>query len=614
MDEDEKQDRFWDRMEGNAVGRKVLAVMDSLGDWYHRHTSRYYDRSQKRYRFLTRLTALAIVLVVAAVAAGIYRIGLDHYRHYQEGRLQAESQAFMARGDYVNAALTARQALAINPNNVPACRIMAELANHIHSPLTLDWLQRAVQNEPTVENKLILATAALDYQQPPYPLAVQMLDDLAPTASNSADYQAVAASLALHTYHLAEAEAHFEAAAKMEPSNELFQMSLAVLRMDSTNTAEQSQSREVLEKLRTDDNLGVLALRALIADRLLHQDAETAAGYSRQLVTNPHATLADNLQNLGILQQLKSGELDARLQTVEQQVTTNALDVAELSAWMQANGLLAENLDWLTGLPIPLLNERPVEMALAQGYLKDGNWQALQNRASQENWGDLEFLRLAFVFRAMSQLNQTAAAENSWGAAVGEAAGHREDLTQLLQLTESWHLEQKREALLLQMVQQFPDDQQARQDVEMSFFQSGNTLGLHQLYFILNAHFPDNTDYENDLAATSLLLKLDVTKACQWAAETYAREPDNPVEASTYAFALHVQGWDKQGLAVLQKLSPAQLAQPSVALYYGVLLAANGKTDQAQPWLQIAQTKGHLLPEEKQLLAEALGRAGPTQP
>lgn len=80
------------------------------------------------------------------------------------------------------------------------------------------------------------------------------------------------------------------------------------------------------------------------------------------------------------------------------------------------------------------------------------------------------------------------------------------------------------------------------------------------------------------------------------------------------AFALHLQGRDKQGLAVLEKLPPAQLAQPSVALYYGVLLAAAGNADQATPWLQIAQTKGRLLPEEQQLLSTALGKGQTTRP
>jgi hypothetical protein len=346
----------------------------------------------------------------------------------------------------------------------------------------------------------------------------------------------------------------------------------------------------------------------------LHKDVAGANTYAGQLVANPHATLADQLQNLAILQLLKSDELYDRLQTVQTRATTNAADVAEVSAWMQANGLLMENLDWLTGLPIPLLDQRPVQMALAQGYLQSGQWRELRNITTQGNWGDLEFLRFALLSRAWAQLGATGEADSSWNAAMAEATSRHTAMTQLLHLAESWQLQRERENLLLQMVQEFPDERAAQQELELLDFNSGNTLGLHQLYAVLNDRFPTEPSYKNDLAATALLLNVDVRKACQWAAEAYAENPTNATEASTYAFALHVQGRNKQGLAVLQKLPPAELAQPSVALYYGVLLAATGKADQARPWLQIAQTKAHLLPEEKQLLSTALGKSNSQRP
>jgi len=295
-------------------------------------------------------------------------------------------------------------------------------------------------------------------------------------------------------------------------------------------------------------------------------------------------------------------------------VTTNAPAVEAVAAWMQANGLVAESLDWLTSLPNQLLDQRPVQMALVQGYLQNRQWTAMLNIASQANWGDLEYLRLALVYRAWSQLGSAGLADTSWNAALAAAAGHLEALTQLLQFAESWHLQQQQEAVLLQMIQSFPNERAARLELERMYFSTGNTLGLHQLYTILNTQFPDQADYKNNLTATALLLKIDVSKARQWAAEDYAKNPGDPYVASTYAFALHLQGRDKQGLAVLEKLPPAQLAQPSVALYYGVLLAAAGNADQATPWLQIAQTKGRLLPEEQQLLSTALGKGQTTRP
>ncbi|MGA2854552.1 MAG: hypothetical protein ABSE90_10545 [Verrucomicrobiota bacterium] len=59
---------------------------------------------------------------------------------------------------------------------------------------------------------------------------------------------------------------------------------------------------------------------------------------------------------------------------------------------------------------------------------------------------------------------------------------------------------------------------------------------------------------------------------------------------STYACALHLQGRDQEGPAALQKLKPSQLEQPSVSLYYGVLLRAAGRINEAARFLALAQT------------------------
>ena len=99
-------------------------------------------------------------------------------------------------------------------------------------------------------------------------------------------------------------------------------------------------------------------------------------------------------------------------------------------------------------------------------------------------------------------------------------------------------------------------------------------------------------------------LKLNLTKVYEQAKELYTERPDHAVIASTYAFALHLRGNTPEALSVLQKLKPEALEDPSVALYYGVMLSASGQPDQARKYLGLAQpTK--LLPEEKHLLEVA---------
>ena len=273
---------------------------------------------------------------------------------------------------------------------------------------------------------------------------------------------------------------------------------------------------------------------------------------------------------------------------------------------MQANHLLPESVVWLTQLPAALQTTPPVRLAVADGYLQGSDWPKLRDFVSVGNWGELDFLRLALVSRAWSELDIKPVADSNWGAAVTAAGNRFSALTTLLGLAEQWQLPAQKEALLERIVEKFPQEHWAQQALEQSYFNAGKTLELYQLYARLFALFPRENGVKNNLVATSLLLKTNLAQTCQWAAEIYAQTTNEPVIASTYAYAQHLQGRDADGLAAMQKLTPAQLQNPSIALYYGLLLAANGKNAEAAPYFQIARTQGQLLPEEQQLLNAAL--------
>ncbi len=544
--------------------------------------------------------------IVAALAAIVW-FCRPFYRHFKERRSQAQAEAFLARGDYGSALLSARQTLELNPTNIPACRVMALLADRSHNPVALDLWRRIVLAEPTVENKLQFASAGLRYQGPPFPLTAQILDELAVTATNLAGYHVVAASLALSLRQLDEAESHFATAAKLDPTNQLYEMNLAVIRLGMTSQTKSVPARAVLENLRTDANLGLPALRALMVDRLAHRDAAAALAYSTQLLANARANLGDQLQQLGILQQLQSADFKPRLQAIQQQAVTNAASVTEISVWMQSHGLLVENIQWLTNLPSQLQSQPPVRLVLADGYVQSGDWRALRDFTAKGDWGEMDFLRLALVSRAWSQLGVPPMAESNWGSAVNQAGVRYGALTTLLSLTERWKLPREREELLRRIVEKYPQERWAQRALEPLYLAAGNTAALNQLYVKAFARFPADAALKNNLAFTCLLLKTNLALACRWAEEVYAGRTNDPMVASTYAFALHLQGRTKDGLAVLRKLDERALQQPDTALYYAVLLTATGATNEAAPFLKIARTKTQWLPEEKVLLSTAAG-------
>jgi len=559
-----------------------------------------FEADKKRFRLWLAGTVFLLLLLVA-----LGWFGRTAYRHFKERHEQAQAQAFLARGDLRSAMLSARQTLLLNPTNLPACRVMAALADLGHSPAVLDWQQRIVQNEPTIENKLQLASAALRYQNPPFPLTTQILDELPTAATNLAAYHVVAASLALSRHRLAEAETHFETATRLEPTNQFHVLNLAVLRLGGTNAAKAAQARAVLEQFRTDPELSLPALRALVVDRLAHQDATAAKVYSTQLLASSRATLGDQLQQLRILQQLGSADFTSRLLVVEQQAATNATTAAEVATWMQGNHLLTESIQWLTTLPAGMQVQQPFRLALGNAYLEKADWAALRDFAAQGNWGEMEFLRLALVARAWSQLGVPPVADSNWGSAVTETGSRYGALTMLLGLAERWQWKREQTDLLQRIVEKFPRERWAQQTLQRLYITAGDTAALQQLYVRLLELHPQEIGYKNNLAATSLLLKTNLPQSYQLAAEIYAQTPGNPDVASTYAYALHLQGRDQEGVVALQKLPSAQLAEPSVAVYYAVLLAATGHADEAASYRQIARAESRLLPEEKQLLAEA---------
>jgi predicted Zn-dependent protease len=549
-------------------------------------------------------------LIILLGCLGLWFLGRPAYRHYQEKRAIERAKQSMAKGDFRSANLSARQTLQANPLNLEACEIMADLAERSHSPAVLDWRRRIVEVAPTIPNKLLLVSSALRVQAPPYPLAAQTLDEIKDTAGGVAAYHAVSAELALRLKKPTDAIAQFEKASRLEPTNELHQLNLAVLQLQSTNKSAVSAARATLERLRASTNVGMVALRWLVAESLDRNDLSSAERFSRQVLADAHSAPDDRLQRLTILQRSKNPELKTYLAALQTNSLTNATEVYAISAWMIGHDMAGYALVWLTNCPAKLRAEQPVPLALVDCYLARKDWQGLDASLQGQKWGDLEFLRSAFLSRAAAELNQKLVAETRWRGAIRGAGDRLGPLTALMTMATTWGREQAREDLLWQIAQRFPRERWALRELERLYLAAGNTRGLNKVYTTMISYAPSNFIYQNNLAATSLLLKLNLPKTHALAKEVFTLHPKEAIVTSTYAYSLHLQGRTKEALGILGKLSPEALETPSVALYYGVLLASSGETNKAGKYLGIAQ-KGDLLPEEKALVAEAAKQSGP---
>ncbi len=556
----------------------------------------------------------AIIASVVAVLLflGLWFFGRPAYLRHQETQAIKQAREYLVQRDYRNASLCARQALRTNPRDLEASRIMADLAEKAHSPAVLDWRRRIADAAPTIENKLMLASSALRVQGPPYPLAAQILDELKDSAANVAAYHVVCAELALRLKKLDEAVAQFTQASRIEPTNELNQLNLAVLQLQSTNPATASAAQATLQRLRASTNVGAVALRWLVAENIRRHDLPAAEQFSRQLLSDPRSGPDDRLQHLTILRQSGNPEFSAYLSELQKTALTNATEVYGVSAWMISHGLASQALTWLTNCPASARTEQPAPLALVDCYLATKDWTGLGTYLSSQKWGDLEFLRLAFLSRAAEQQDQKLTADIQWRTAVREADDRLGPLTSLISMAAKWGRQTARDDLLWQVARRFPKEHWALRELERLYLAAGNTYGLNRVYSAMVSYAPKSFVVQNNLAATSLLLGVNSPKAHELAKEVFAQHPKEPIVTSTYAYSLYLQGRTKDGLAALEKLKPKALEIPSVALYYGLLLSDTGQTNQALKYLDIAR-KSPLLPEEKTLAANAIKRLGAGQ-
>ena len=559
------------------------------------------------------MKSLILPLSIVTFALAILCLyGWPHYQRAHRSRQLQQAWAFLRAGDFARASLNARAVLQHDPTNVEACSLLARLAEISRSAAAVDWRQRIAELSPTTAHKLELARVALHLQRPPYALAAQTLAEMEIAASNVPAFHVLSAELDVRLNRPGSAAAHFEQAAQLQPANELHWLNLATLNLQSDDPQAADQARLALERLSTNAQLGVLALRSRIADDLRRTNVAEAELLSGQVLTNAGVRLEDRLQHLEILQLCHAPEVTRYLQRLQSDASADSARVYAISEWMRTHGFAASALSWLNSLEPTIRRKPPLPLAEANLYVERQDWSGLEVLLRDQKWGELEFMRLALLARAAWGQEQDLAARVRWQSAGRAAAGNLGQLTALLNLAYQWA--HNPEDLLWQIGQAFPREQWALDELEQRYLTSGNTRGLNGIYGVrAQRSGPAEVTNQNNFASTSLLLKVNLPRAHELARSLYRQNPRDPIITSTYAYSLHLQGRTHEAQAVLGRCPPDMLRVPCVALYYAVVLAASASSNNAAPYLTLAK-KGPLLPEEKQLLEETEARLAGTLP
>jgi Flp pilus assembly protein TadD len=550
------------------------------------------------------LLVFGIVVALGGVAVVVRQLGLPAYRHFRENRALVQARQFAANKQYQEASLSLRQTLQFNPRNLEAVQMMADMAALARAPQELDWRKRIAELAPTPENKLNLAFSALRLQGPPFPLATQTLEELADSSQNLPAFQSASAELAARLNNREEAISRMQQACRLDPTNEQYRLNLAILNLSSSNEVAKAEGRRTLQNLQQSTNSAPVVLRALMADAVLRREMADATRFSRTLIAHPEAQWEDRLQHLAILKESDNPEFGPSLAALQNVARTNALTAAATASWMVYRGQAAEAQQWLSNCAPAIRAQQPVPAVYADCFAARKDWLGLEVFLEDQKWDELEFLRLAMLSEAAHQQKHDFAATTRWRSALREAGDRLGCLMRLLALAERWNRNTAKEELLWQIIQKMPRERWATTELERLYTRTGNTLGLNKLYTAMAGLGPANFALKNNVASTSLLLKMNLPKAHDLAREAYTEHPENPAVAATFGFSLQLQGKTPEALAIFHKLPSEALETPEVALYYGLALAAAGDTNSAAKYLSRSAT-APLLPEEKQLLADA---------
>lgn len=550
---------------------------------------------------------IVIILLCCTVLLLLGYSGYLAYQNWKQTHWMSLAKEYAAKGDEKNVALCLEQAIRLNPRNLEACRMMANLAEISGDPSAIALRKRVLELDPnSMNDQLALAQTAVIAHD--YNTAATALAAVDAMGKKPAVYFNIMGQLDLATGKIAEAESNFAEAIRLDPSNTAPQLSLAVVQLHGTNTLDMAEARITLRRISMNStNVGIRAEadRELVLDAIRYKDNDTALWFSKQLAQPADANFLDKLLRLQVLKAVHSDEYKSALVANEHEAATNSTDLSKLTLWFLDNEMPAQALAWIRTLPANTQTNPPAVLLAAQCQLLVQDWQGLRDSLSKENFGERDFVRHAFIARAMREQGLYEASKAEWQAALKSCNGQANALEFLLHYAALWNWQDETEQILWNLVNDFPQERWAGDQLANLLYTTGSTRALMQLYSIEANRHPSDLDAKNNLALTAMLVHAQEMNPFDIASEIYQKAPTNSFYATTYAFSLHLQQKNAEALKIMQQVPPQSLKNYSTAGYYGLILKAAGDNARAANYLKYA-LQGKLLPEEHTLFERAM--------
>jgi tetratricopeptide (TPR) repeat protein len=556
--------------------------------------------------------------VLAWIAAGILTVGLvlaiwflpRQFAEWQQRRLLASAQAFLQLGDLRSATVSCQQLIRLDPNSIGAYRLLIAIDEKVNSPRSITWASKIATLSGNDPNSLIEVIAqAIKFGETE--TAQEALNRLPATWEEAPVTLSLRATIEVLGGRLSTAESLFDRAAKLDPSNYSYRLNLLKIRLQSKDNAKADAARLELERLTNDSIANREVLRALLQNARAHGQFDHALSIAQRLVSMPNPPLSDRLLLLEELRVSRKDQFSVDLAELQETIQASGDSglIFQLMSWQNSHGLYQESLDWK--LPPELADRLPIPLAEAEALIGVKDWAALRKRVVNADWGWMNYLRLAVYARVERELGTSRFPER-WESALVATGGEWNAMMELANLAERWGWKDQAAQAYWIIARQPQGQRIALKRLYRMYSDERNTRELYKVAKRILEIDPQDLVAVNNVASLGLLLDEDRDIAAKLAEDVYQKAPSIAAFQTTYAFALVKARQPQKALQILKAASADAANDPSIGLYYGLTLAADGKDGAARPYLQTALQSNHLFPEEITLAQKALANKDQT--
>jgi tetratricopeptide (TPR) repeat protein len=542
------------------------------------------------------------VATVLLVGTGSF-VAYHAYCQWQAERSISLARSFVETNNLPEGILKLRSALRQCPDHLEARRAIASLLEASRSPEALVHRQRLMDLQPqSLEPKLTYARTALLFGKPEE--AAKVLDQFRGANRKTSQFLELRAELFLARGRADLALEAYRELLERDPEDRRNQVKLITLQLQTGLEPDRESARKDLESLASDEEFGLIAVRALARDALRRQDYPAALSWSERACEKPSAEFSDRMLRLEALFATKSPGYDRLISDLEKSAFEDPQSALEMGRWKVTWAGPQTAATWLESAPDGVRSEPDISALLAECYCALNRWSDLETLALAGAWQALEPLRLAFLARAEAGQRNVKKSEQTWELAVATAERQPALLMRLLAIARA----DKRDVrqVLWIIAERDARNVSARRELYQAYWQERNADGMLRMMELVLRENPNDRAAKYSVANLLLATGRQIDRAGRLAKELYEDDPRALGNAALYAFFLHLQGNPEKGVDLLDSRDDVEQLGGEGAAYYALVLSACGRRDEARRALA-AVDRQLLLPELRAHLDRVFG-------